>query len=74
MNRHSSISSTVQPVRAQAVRSSSSRPTHDPREIEVLEDDKWKNLLGSIHTKMLLHVNSHLIRNTLLTRRIATPM
>jgi hypothetical protein len=49
---------------------SSVHPLSDPRETEILEDHQWRNMLGSIHNKMLLHVNADIIKNTLLTKKI----
>lgn len=50
---------------------SSARARSDAREFEILEDHQWRNLLGSIHNKLLLHVNADIIKNTLLTKKIS---
>lgn len=69
-SRHNSVSSSAQPALKRLHRSSSAVSTQDPQELEVLEDHQWRNILGSIHNKMLFHINAKIIRNTLLTRKI----
>lgn len=70
MIRTPSTSSSASPVRLPLQKSLSLRPLHDHRDSELLEDHQWKNILNSIHTKVLLHVNARIIKNTLLTKRI----
>ena len=37
----------------------------------VIEQDNWKSIFDSQHKNALLHQNSYLIKNTLLTKRLS---